>query len=109
MATNPLGKTEINFMLDIKTLLEKTIKKHGFGKKIAEKKVKEVFSQIVERLFDKGLAYRVKPMNIKDGYLTVASLSDSSIEQIKIKEAIIISKINKELAEEVVKKINYLS
>ncbi|MBU1991982.1 DUF721 domain-containing protein, partial [Patescibacteria group bacterium] len=89
-------------MLDIKTLLEKTIKKHGFNKKIAEKKVKEVFSQVVEQLFDKGLAYRVKPMNIKEGYLTVASLSDSSIEQIKIKEAKIISKINQELGEDIV-------
>ncbi|MDO9399120.1 MAG: DciA family protein [bacterium] len=96
-------------MLDIKTLLEKTIKKHGFGKKIAEKKVKEIFSKVVERLFDSGLAYRVNPMHIKDGYLTVASLSATSIEQIKIKEKKIISKINEELAEEIVKKICYLS
>ncbi|MEK7202718.1 MAG: DciA family protein [Patescibacteria group bacterium] len=96
-------------MLDIKTLITKTIKQHGFNKKIAEKKVKAVFSQIVEQLFDKGLAYRVKPLYIKDGYLTIASLSASSIEQIKIKEAIIISKINQELAEKIVKKINYLS
>ncbi|MBU0636588.1 MAG: hypothetical protein ABH818_00295 [Patescibacteria group bacterium] len=96
-------------MLDIKTLLSKTIKQHGLGKKIAEKKVKEVFSQTVRQLFNNGLAYRVKPLYVKDGYLTIASLSESSIEQIKIKEAIIISKINEELTEKIVKKINYLS
>lgn len=96
-------------MLDIKTLLDKTIKRHGFSKKIAEKKVKEVFTQVIEQLFNKGLAYRVKPMYIKDGHLTVASLSVSSIEQVKIKEEKIISEINKRLSEKIVEKINYLS
>jgi len=96
-------------MLDIKTLLNKTIKQHGFSKKIAEKKVKAIFSQVVEKLFDKSMAYRVKPLYIKNGYLTIASLSAISIEQIKIKEAIIISKINQELSEKIVKKINYLN
>ncbi|MFH1233879.1 MAG: DciA family protein [Patescibacteria group bacterium] len=96
-------------MLDIKTLITKTIKKHGFSKKIAEKKVQKVFSQVVERLFGRGMAYRVKPLYIKDGYLTVASLSATAIEQIKVKEAIIISEINQELDEEVVKKIRLVA
>ena len=92
-------------MIDLKSLIKRSIHRSKTNGKIKEALILSLFSQAIEKFFDNEINEKVKPLYFKEDKLTIASLSVSIVEGVKVKESQIIDYINENLNEDLVKKI----
>ncbi len=96
-------------MIDLKTLISKTVKRNQANSKIKDALILSFFNQAVKKFFKGEFNGKVSPLYFKEGNLIVASLSATVVEKIKKEECKIVDYINKNLEENLVDKINYLT
>jgi hypothetical protein len=96
-------------MIDLKSLIKKSVRCRRTDKKIKEIMTLSLFSQAVEKFFNQDIYKKIKPLYFKDDSLIVASLSEAVVREVMSKESQIIDYINSNLEYNLVKKINYLT
>ncbi len=97
---------------DIKTLLPRSVKRAGLTKKVLAAGALKVFQSEAKKILDDDLTAGVKPLYIRRGVLTVATLSSLAAKKLQENEKKILRKINRifddKNDETEVKKIKYL-
>lgn len=96
-------------MIDLKSLIKKSVHHQRTDNKIKEAMILSLFNQAVQIFFQNDVIDKIKPLYFKEGNLTVASLSPAIVSDIKGKEENILDYINGNLSNDLVKKINYLT
>jgi predicted nucleic acid-binding Zn ribbon protein len=98
---------------DIKNLLPKSMNRSGLSKKVRIAGVLKLFQSEAKKILNKDLAEQIKPLYIKHGVLTVATLSSLAAKKLQEHEKKILRKINMVFEdkkdEKEVEKIKYLT
>jgi hypothetical protein len=98
---------------DIRTLLPRSVRRTGIGKKVLAAGIMTVFRSEAKKILEGDLASQVKPLYIKRGVLIVATLSALAAKQLQEHEKKILRKINRIGGEgkenEEVEKIKYVT
>lgn len=92
---------------DISKILPKSIQRAGISKRVGAVTVIEAFSTIIGDFLSPELAKKVRPLFVRDKVLTIASLSSIASQEVKLKEAELIAKINEKIGKTAVEKIRY--
>jgi predicted nucleic acid-binding Zn ribbon protein len=95
--------------IDMKHILPKVIKRAGISRQMDSVNTLEAYSKAVGCLLPEELASKVRPLYLKDGTLTVASLSAVAVQELRVREADILRELNPDADKPAVKRLKYLS
>jgi predicted nucleic acid-binding Zn ribbon protein len=90
-------------------LLGHSAKKRGIASQVEGTMVLEFFKQIAEKLFGAEAAASMRPLHVKDAVLTVAVLSPTAAQELKVSETKIVEYVNQKAGRTAVQRILFLS
>jgi len=93
----------------LKNLLSRSLARSPLGRQVRIAMILEGFAKIVEELYGEAGKKRIKPLYLKDKTLTVATLSSVLAQELKLKESVILGKINAKFGQGVVENIRYIT
>jgi len=94
---------------DLKSLLSKSIQRAGIAGQVGSAQITKIFEEITKQILSEETSSKTKAVDIKDKTLLVACLSSAAVQELQLKEAEIIKKINKTIGKEIVRKIKYIT
>ncbi len=94
---------------DLKTILPKSVKRAGIGDKVEEKQALKMFGEALNGFLSDGSDAQVKILYIKEGVISLACLSDETVEKIKANQKEIIDIINKNIGKDFIRQVRYLT
>ena len=94
---------------DLKTILPKSVKRAGIGKKVERKQALKMFREALQGILGSDSAAQVKVLYIKESVISLACLSKETVEKIKNSQDEIIEIINKNIGKDVIKQVRYIS
>lgn len=80
----------------------------GIGQQVEASAILERFTQICQEIWGKDITEKMRPLYLKNRTITIASVSSSLAQEIKLREREILGKINKEFGPETAERIRYL-
>jgi len=92
---------------ELKKLLPKSIRRAGVGRQVEAVSALEIFSAAAREILGEEIAGQTKPLYFKNGIITVACLSSLIMQELQYREREIVEKINKQIGEDIIKKLNY--
>ncbi|MAF13396.1 MAG: hypothetical protein CMI53_00680 [Parcubacteria group bacterium] len=95
-------------LINLKNLLDKSIKKAGISKNLEAFKILDEFNGVIESIFGEAVRKKIKPLMVEDGTLSVACLSSVLAEKIKTKERIILEELNRPYRAKVVVHLKFI-
>ena len=93
---------------DLKKLVTNSVQRAGIGRQVEALNVVEIFTKVVNELFDQNISQQVKPAYFKNGILTVSCLSSLIMQELQYRDREIVDNINKIIGKEVVNKLSYI-
>jgi hypothetical protein len=91
----------------VEKLLKKSVKAAGLTDQLAGSTILAAFDQVMSDFFGRGILNKIKPLSIQKGVLTIACLSSILAENLKVKEKLIIFRLNQVVGKKVIIKIKY--
>jgi len=98
MAFKPLG-----------SLLRKNVQAKGMSYQVEAAMALQYFDEVVEDLWQGKMKGRAKPLYLKDHILTVASLSPVFSQELRLKQAAVVSYINDKAGHEIISNLRFMS
>lgn len=89
-------------------LLQKTVNQAGIAEQVDAAMVCQECDQVVAELFGKGFQEKAKALYIKNGTVTIAVTSPVIGQELKMREAEIMEKVQKKAGKLEVKKLRFL-
>ncbi len=95
-------------MFDLKSLLQKSIKRAGINRQVEAYQVVHAFNELSPKILGDKLKDSVMAISVRDKILSVACLSSIVAQELRFKEKKIIDTLNGKFGKEVVRKIKYV-
>lgn len=89
----------------IGSLLNKNMNTAGIGQRVEAVLILNEFKKIIENIFYMKIETICKPLYFKDGVITISCFSAPAAQEIYLREALIVSELNKVLKSKSVKSI----
>ncbi len=95
-------------MFDLKSLLQKSIKRAGISRQVEAYQVVGAFNELSPKILGDKLKDSVMAISVRNKILSVACLSSVVAQELRFKEKEIINTLNERFGKEVVEKIKYV-
>lgn len=90
-------------------LLGRSARKKGISAQVEAAMILEFFKQVTKDMFEEKARSAISPLHVRDGTLTVATLSPALAQELKLREREIIDGINAKSGRKVVSALRFLS
>jgi hypothetical protein len=94
-------------MHDLKSLLDKSIKKAGIVRQVEANLIVEEAREVIGNIISPELAGKIEPLYVKNRSLTVRSSSSIAKQELKFKEEELIHRLNDKFNEKLITKVKY--
>ncbi|MBD3311720.1 MAG: DUF721 domain-containing protein [Candidatus Magasanikbacteria bacterium] len=99
----------MNFTPLGKALDNKMNSQNDLKKQVEASQIVEITEKVLKNMFDNDIAKHAKPLFLKNRTLTISCSSSVAAQEIRLNQAKIVKKINKELGKKEVDRIRYLA
>jgi len=90
-------------------MLKDRARKQGVSKQVEAAMVLEYFKQVVGEIFEKEETDAMNPMYVKDSTLFIAVITPVIAQELKLREKLILKKINEKAGLKAIKSIRFLA
>ncbi len=97
-----------SFMLHIKDILKKNIRKNALEPQVQTSLIIVEFDNLIKSLWGLNYQKKIKPLYVKNKILTVACLNSVIIQVITLRKPELIDKINQKFSLELIKDIKFI-
>jgi len=95
--------------IKLEQLLNKSVKKAGITDHLDSAKILVEFSEVAKKVFGESIMKKIKPLNLKNGTLSIACLSSVLGEKLKAQERKVLEELNRPYREKVVERLRFLA